>query len=136
MNDQPRHHNEAGPTKRTLMPLGFHAGLYTAYPQRAFQPKGLAVWGAPEGARVVRVVIGCEYQADVTCNMGIPARWFALGDNFEQLAKLLDAGKEPPNWVDWTPILPGQIARLELVDRHAQPVVGAEVVMWGLSPSF
>lgn len=108
-------------------------GLYTAEPQRLFHPRGLAVWGAPPGSQLAFSLISNQIQAVVSLG-SVPARFFAFGDSYEQIAKKLDEGSEPPTWCDWDVVRPGTTVRLEFSDLDNNPLtVALELAMWGVA---
>jgi len=127
------------PQRRLLLPFTWKGQRFNAEPQRPFRPRGLVIWGAPPGA-TVHCWIGIHLEI-VAAWGDVPARFFASGDNFEQIAKQLEAGKEPPAWVDWHDIRPGVIVQLEVRSRTnvakrtgdlpLGPDDGIELVMWG-----
>lgn len=110
--------------------LGFVASV-----QRPFQPRGLAIWGAPPGAVVQQALVGNDLQ--LVASFGdVPARFFAMGDSYEQIAKLLDQGKEPPAWCDWDVAHPGMFIRVRLCASGKSQVAlyeGIELAMWGVA---
>jgi hypothetical protein len=120
---------------RLLLPFefvpgqGFHANV-----QRPFRPKGIAIWGAPPGASVL-FFVGVNIEGLASYGQ-VPAKFFAMGDNFEQIAKLLEAGKEPAAWITWPALDPGTIVRVRIHARgHGDPLGekdGIELGMWGL----
>ena len=108
-------------------------GMYWGEPQRVFLPRGLAVWGAPPGTMLSFALCGAQLQAVVAMG-SVPARFFAQGDSYEQIAKMLDAGAEPPNWCDWDPVRPGSKVRLEFTDlQGAKLHQRLELAMWGIA---
>lgn len=122
--------------QRALLPFDRHKekrGLYTAEPQRLFLPRGLAVWCAPDGAHISFALIGAQLQ--IVASLGkVPARFFAFGNSYEQIAKLLDVGAEPPAWCDWDPVAPGTHVRLEFTDARDEPLQAPiELAMWGIA---
>lgn len=117
--------------------LGFEyneaAQLWRAIAQRPFQPRGLLLFGVPHGSTLDQCVIGHNLQIVNGCER-IPAKFFAMGDSYEQIAKLIDAGKEPPAWCTWSPIGVGQHVHIVLRDalgKSLGPADGVQVVFWG-----
>lgn len=110
---------------------------FFAQPQMPFHPKGLAIYGAPAGA-CVECWIGIDLQAVVSWG-DVPAKFFGSDLSFAQIAAKLDAGQEPPGWVEWKPIKVGDLVQLAVYraagERHALlgPPDGVHVVMWGHS---
>lgn len=109
-------------------------GLWQAWAQRPFNPRGLLIWGVEAGDEVTHVIISGT--AQLLASWGpLPARWFAMGDSYEQIAKMMEAGKEPPKWGTWTTVEPAMSVQLQLANPHdparelGPPAV--EVVMWG-----
>lgn len=135
-------------TDHTLLPFVYDSGkkIWSACPQRLFRPAGLALW-TPPGAAIEPVVIGCNAQA--VCSYGlIPARFFGMGESFEQLCKKVKEGIEPPHWCDWDTVQPGQVVQITVLfpagvgtgdgyppdyARRLGPSDGVEMVMWGHS---
>lgn len=121
-------------TRRTLMGFDW-CDCWQAYPQLPFKPRGLLIWGLT-GGETVSAQIAMNHQLAVS-SASIPARFFAQGDSFEQVAKLIEQGKETLNWCDWDRVLPGCVARLYLLSRTREPLGpahGIELVMWGETP--
>lgn len=121
--------------QRGLLGFTFDGGFFVGEPYRPFVPHGLAIWGAPAGARLIQALIKCDQQVSMS-HAPVPARFFAFGDSYEQIAKLLDEGKEPPTWADWDVIELGSRVRitLESVDNKLlTPADGIELVMWGVA---
>jgi hypothetical protein len=119
--------------RRCLLAMKFKPEQgWIASPDRPFIPHGLAIWNTPPGSVVACALIASNLQ--ITCSWGpVPARFFAFGDSYEQIAKKLDEGCEPPTWCDWDPIQPGANVRLDI--RNAEDIeLGppAEVVFWGI----
>lgn len=88
-----------------------------ALPQRTFLPRGLMLWGVPDGA-CVNIFVGRDLELVVEYGP-IPAKWFAALDSFAQVAAAVDAGKEPPGWGKWDIVRPGLIIRLEFSKHNA-----------------
>jgi hypothetical protein len=128
----PFHRNERR-WSRCVMGFHFHEGwAFTSMPQRRFVPKGLAIWGAPPGAMVEHIQV--RQETPEVSGAPFPARFFASGDSYQQIAKLIDQGKEPPNWITWPEMLPGMRAVIILRNRDGQlltPADGIELCMWG-----
>jgi len=129
-----------------LLGFDFSGEVFFAETWRPFLPRGLLIWGAPAGAVV-------DYALIDTCEQvragpsPVPAKFFATGQNFEQLAAQLDAGNEPPVWIHWPKLLPGMRCQVFVRDgrgdrsavSHTQkygaalgPAQGIEIVFWGL----
>jgi hypothetical protein len=120
--------------QRCLLPFdSASGGVYQAQAQRPFVPRGLAVWGAPPGAMLAFAT--CGQQLQLVASLGsVPARFFASGDSYEQIAKQLDAGAEPPAWCDWDPVEPGVYIRLTFTELDGKPLQTAvELAMWGVA---
>ena len=122
--------------QRCLLPLVAtrEPGMYDGEPQRLFLPRGLAVWGAPPGTMIDQALCGPQLQC-VAAYGRVPARFFAFGDSYEQIAKKLDEGSEPPNWCDWDPISPGSRARLIFTEADGTRLplnTPLELAMWGI----
>ncbi|SRR6266404_2943548 len=121
---------------RCLLPFDFIEKVgFQAQLQRPFRPSGVAIWGAPAGATVMFFsgvdVVGLASYGEV------PARFFAMGDSFEQISKLLDEGKEPPAWVTWRALPPGGVIRAQVRDHDHGSIIGPrdgiEIAMWGIA---
>lgn len=133
---------------RSLLPFDYDktSHIWSASPQRLFRPAGLALW-APPGAVIEPVLISRTAQA--VCSFGtIPARFFGMGESFEQLCKKVKEGIEPPHWCDWDTVHPGQVVQITVLfpagvgsgeghppdyARRIGPPDGVEMVMWGHS---
>jgi hypothetical protein len=102
-----------------------------AAPQRTFKPRGLMLWGVPDGA-CVNVFVGRDLELVVEYGP-IPAKWFAAFESFAQVAAAVDAGKEPPGWGKWDVVHPGLFIRLEFSTRDGQRLDAREIqaLMWG-----
>jgi hypothetical protein len=136
------HHGDPPILENVLLGFTWTGSFFMAMPQRSFRPHGLAIWGAPPGAMVEQLVVMQDH-VQVSCEP-IPARFFAMGDSYAQLGKLIDEGKEPPNWVTWPMCLPGCSIRVGIrtsaVMDHGSgfalslgPADGIEICMWGQS---
>ena len=121
---------------KSLLPLVYTSeGVWEGRPQRPFKPSGLVIFDAPPGATVSWCTIGADLQAVVSCDP-VPAKFFALGDSYAQLAQLISEGKEPPNWCTWDMIQLGMRVKLQLsIGRHpiAPPPVELQPVFWGIA---
>lgn len=118
---------------RALLGFEFIAGEFVSQPQRPFRPRGLIIWGAPNGATVEQCIIGTQLQIQVSVPP-VPAKFFAMGKSYEDVAKMLEQGIEPPGWCTWDAVQLGQIVRLTVRDAHhgtLGPNNGIELVMWG-----
>jgi|SRR5882672_1916726 len=121
---------------RCLLPFEFKEKVgFEAQTQRPFRPSGVAIWGAPAGATVL-FFSGVNVEG-LAAYGEVPARFFAMGDSFEQISKLLDAGKEPPAWITWNAVAPGGVVRVQVRNHdHGSilgPSDGIEVAMWGIA---
>lgn len=94
--------------------------------QRLFRPRGLMLWDV--GLTTIRVMLIGTNLEQVCALNSVPARWFTMADSFAQVAKLVDEGKEPPGWGDWSIIYPGVIARLHF---DTAPPPEAQALFWG-----
>lgn len=121
--------------KRGVLGFGFAEGQFVAAPDRPFKPRGLIIWGAPAGAQVRMALLDQREQVLRSAD-GIPARFFASGDSFEEIAKQLDAGKEPPAWVDFDMIDGWAMLRVVISSSEGMGLSdgdGLELVLWGYS---
>lgn len=127
-----RRHVE-GKLWKCILPFDWIGGQWLAVPQVPFRARGLMIWGAPAGS-VVDVYIGTELQA-VAAWGGIPAKWFAFGDSFEQLGKLIAEGKEPPAWCEFKAAEPGIRVAVHVHSHENRqgfgPLQGVQLCMWG-----
>jgi hypothetical protein len=124
--------------QRGLLSFQYDHGCFQATTYRPFLPRGVIIWGAPPGA-TVEFFVGTDLNA--VALGGAPARFFSMAENFAQLAKMLDEGKEPPAWVTWKAVDPGVMVRVYV--RAASPRYeggaalgpedGIELAMWGTS---
>src|SRR6185369_1898722 len=92
----PRHLHRAPLPEVYRCMLGFESDgvFWRAMPQRPFLPRGLMLWGVPDGATLEQAVIGQELQVLVSAS-GVPAKFFAMAKSYEELAKRVDEGCEP-----------------------------------------
>lgn len=122
--------------RRGLLGFHFRDGLYfESQTVRPFKPSGLLVWGAPDGALLRQSYIGNDEQVLQSYDAA-PVRFFSTGKSYEQIAKMLDEGAEPPEWVDWKPVVPGDIVRIRIESAEGKclgPKDGLEICMWGLA---
>lgn len=129
-----------GPTqtvhaRRCLLAFYWRDGVFYSEPQRPFKPVGLMIWGAPAGAKVEHAIVGSNLQLVVSL-APVPCEWFSTAKNYEQVAAMLDEGKDLPQWADWDHVIPGQ--RFTLTIRSADgrdlgPKDGIELVAWGFA---
>lgn len=120
--------------KNCVMPFEYVGTKFIARPQRPFKPHGLAIWGAPRGAVLEQALIGTSMQ--LVCSYSdIPCRFFSYGDSYEQIAKLVNEGKEPPAWCAWDIVHVGMNVQLYIAldGTPLGPSDGLEVIMWGRS---
>ena len=119
-------------SRRKLLPLHYIGnGVWTQTAQMPFKPRGLMIWDAPPRTTVAHVVIGIGLE--MVSSLGpVPARWFMMADSYEQIAKQLDAGKEPPGWNDWSQLEVGQAIRVTLeLEKKPLDESAAQLVFWG-----
>ena len=124
--------------QRCLLPLKFQptGRHFIGEPDVPFMPRGLAIWGAPDGATVEHAFVGSRLE--LVCALGpVPCKFFAFGNSYEQIAKLLDQGSEPPAWCDWSPLELGAAIRITIRPRDDRadvlgPEHGLELAMWGI----
>ena len=130
---------KGGRLMRALLPFVWSDGAFYGRPQRPFRPKGLIIWGAPRGSTVY-AFIGCNVEGVVSYS-GIPAKWFASGESYQQIRAKLEAGIEVPDWMTWDTCDVGIDIRIELRDaadsaRTLGPADGIELLQWGESIAF
>ena len=110
--------------------------VFMARPQMLFKPKGLIIWGAPNGAYVEQALIDQNLQIVVAYG-GVPCKFFAFGESYAQIAEKLDQGIEPPGWCDWSAVKPGQSVQIRICIDTSKTSLGKpdgiELVMWGLT---
>ncbi len=112
------HHDHDGVRERTRL---------EAWTQKPFQPRGLMLWDV-DHAQLEMLTIGAHHE--LLCSFGpLPARWFTAAASFEQVAKAVAEGKEPPSWGSWSAVFPGQLVRL-VFDRKLD---APQAVMWGIA---
>lgn len=125
--------------KRKLFPLLWvpSMGHWENTAQVLFKPRGLMIWDAPAGAVVEHCLIGINLEIVATIGP-VPARWFSMQQSYDQIAKALDEGAEPPGWNDWRAIDVGQAIRLSIWANGAKvgPDSGMQLVLWGEEHSF
>jgi hypothetical protein len=118
-----------------LLGFDFAGQYFEARPYKPFRPRGLLIWGAPPLAVIDFAQIDSQEQVKAGYS-GVPARFFSTGESFEQIAKQLDEGKEPPCWVSWEAINPTGSCRVFVRDPLGValgPAQGIELVFWGLA---
>lgn len=120
--------------RRLLFPLMWSTDRqeWGNHVQIPFKPRGLMIWDAPPGAEVVHIVAGPRLELVATLGP-VPARWFSIAQSYEQVAKALDEGQEPPAWAEWNFLDVGQYLaiRLELNGRRLAPDGALQLVIWG-----
>lgn len=119
----------------SLLGLAWADPYWLGEPVVPFRPEGLVIWDAPPGALVQQAQIGMDHQVKVS-HAPVPARWFASGDNYQQIAEAIAAGKDPPGWCSWKVMYPGLRMQLTLMTSDGRPLgpeSGVELCMWGLS---
>jgi hypothetical protein len=105
-----------------------------ASPIRPFTPRGLMLWNA-DHLEVEAAIIGTQHQLVASCGR-IPARWFSTAQNFEQVAKALQEGKEPgQGWGAWDSVYPGSLVRLTFTAPVDLFLPRVQALMWGHSLS-
>lgn len=117
--------------------LGFKREGMTSFvgePLRPFKPRGLLLWGELRGVGLTMAVHNYHHLVKVSFEP-VPARFFATGDSYEQIAKKMDAGAEPPAWVDWNAVAPGEYIRLYF-DGLSSALASVELCMWGDAASI
>lgn len=118
--------------RKKLLPLVWQsAGMWGQMAQLPFKPRGLLIWDAPPRTLVSQVIIGIGLEVVSTIGP-VPARWFMSGESYEQIAKKIDDGAEPPAWVDWSPMGVGQQLRV-MLEFDGRPLADSEaqLVIWG-----
>lgn len=99
-----------------------------------FRPIGIAIWNAPPKS-TTEFFVG-NMMVGISSIGAAPTKFFAMGDNFEQIKKLLDEGKEPPAWITWPVLDVNMRIRIRVFDQYNKligPDEGIELVMWGIS---
>lgn len=120
---------------RGVLGFDFNGSDFQSQPQRPFKPRGLMIWGAPDGAVVDQATVGQCLQVLQSVD-GVPAKFFGFGKNYADLAKMVDAGVEPPAWCDWDTAFVGSVVRIRIRDRNGKPLGpkdGIELCMWGVA---
>jgi hypothetical protein len=134
-----RYRGARGMLMRALLPFVWSDGAFYGRPQRPFRPKGLIIWNAPPLATVYAFV-GCTVEGVVAYG-GIPAKWFASGESYQQIRAKLESGIEVPDWMTWDTCQPGIDIRIEVRDgfdshRMLGPGDGIELLQWGEALAF
>lgn len=121
---------------QAMLPFRYCYSAFEAEPQRPFRPKGLVIWDAPKGAEFRQAIIGNRIQLVASCG-GIPARFFAYGDSYEQIVAKLDAGLQPPAWGTWDTVQVGHrvVIEITLDGNPIGPENGVSLAMWGFAIS-
>src|SRR5262245_26534383 len=71
--------------------------LWQAQPLQPFRPLGLMIWDAPIGALLSQAKVSINEQVLVSWQP-VPAHFFSMGRSYEEVARLLEEGIEPPSW--------------------------------------
>lgn len=101
--------------------------------QRVFRPQGLMLWGVKDH-NVESALIGRNLELVASFGL-VPAAWFAVSANYDQVVRSFAEGKDPGRgWGSWSTVYPGQQVRL-IFDRDARDV---RALMWGhiIEPTF
>ncbi len=119
--------------------LGFkwNGDHFRAQPDQSFMPKGLMIWDAPEGAWLTQTLISNQMQILASWDP-VPVRFFTSAWSFEQIAKQLETGIEPPTWCEFDSCDIGNTIRVFLTDGNRQPILSEKtaVAMWGLIKTY
>ncbi len=106
---------------------------FQAQPQMLFKPTGLVIYGAPQDAVFEYAQVGNQQELLVSFGK-FPARFFNLDKSFEQIAKDLEQGLEPPAWGDWDTCQMGMNIRVTISAKDGSPLgpdQGVSIGMWG-----
>ena len=120
--------------------LGFEYqdGAFVGNVWTRFLPKGLIIWGAPDGSTLSQALI-TNANYGLASHAGVPTKFFGHWKSYAEIAKSVDEGLEPPGWCTWSSVLPGQMVRIVIsaVDGRALgPKDGVEICMWGVSAEY
>lgn len=101
----------------------------------AFRPMGLMLWDCPPRTWMKQTLLGNRLQTLASWDP-VPAELFMMAQSFEQIAKHIEEGIEPPTWPDFDSAHIGNLIRVELVDDDGKTVgPPVRVAMWGLTAS-
>ena len=104
---------------------------FDCQPFYPFKPRGLAIYGAPEMS-MIEIKIRNEIQANVSFTQ-LPTKFFNRDLSFEQISKLIDEGKEPIDWCDFTVVNPSDKIIAEIFDKDKKRITkDIQIVMWGV----
>ncbi len=111
--------------------LGFqptlNPGQFRALPQMSFKPRGLMLWNIEPGTMLRQCVISLQEQVLVSTDP-VPAQFFTMAQSYEQVAKAIEQGSEPPSWCDFQAVQPGCSITLEFTGNRIDHIQAA---MWG-----
>ncbi len=111
-------------------PLGLS---FVARPMKVFQPKGLALWGAPPGARLSAVINSVSHELLVSLDP-VPARLFSGFASFEALKRQIEDDEAAfAGWGTFGTLYPGCELVLLLWGCTRDEAERIEVGMWGLT---
>jgi hypothetical protein len=122
-------------TSRVMLGFEWRAdlGCYFSVPQHVFRPMGLMLWDLPDPkARIRQCLIGQNLQI-VASWSPVPARFFTMGQSYEQISKLVDEGIEPPSWCSFDVVNLGLALKVEIIDSQDRACPTCQVAMWGLA---
>lgn len=117
-----------------LLPFHYVAGgRWRAQPFTPIAPTGLAIWGASTTAAVEAIFFN-GVNRFFAGDGPVPARWFAYGHSYEQLARLIARRREPPAWLVFPVVTPADALELVLSERGEPltPDHGVSLCAWGL----
>lgn len=120
--------------------LGFeyHEGAFVGNVWTNFLPKGLIIWGAPDGSNLSQALIS-NANCALASHVGVPTKFFGHWKSYAEIAKSVDEGVEPPGWCTWSSVMPGQTIRIVISasdGRALGPKDGVEICMWGVSVEY
>ena len=119
--------------------LGFHFQdvVFIGEVLLEFIPKGLIIWGAPDGAVLRQCVVGIQKRVIVSCD-GIPTKFFSHWKSYAEIARDHAEGIEPVGWASWNSIKPGMTIRIGITldGRPLGPKDGIDICMWGVAIEF
>lgn len=133
----PIQHNSPKRIKRAFLGFKYDSGYYIATIIFGhFRPHGLMLWDIPSRTWMTQALLGNQNQILAGWNP-IPADLFTMGQNFEQITKLIEDGIEPPGWPDFDSAQVGDKIRIRLTDDNEREIgSNARVAMWGLVAEY
>lgn len=120
--------------KRTILGFKYEGNVFQAEIYVGpFRPMGLMLWDCPPRSWISQTLVGNQTQILASWDP-IPTEFFTMAKSFEDIAKLLEEGYEPPGWPDFDAAHIGNRIRVAVIDDSGKPVgPPTRIAMWGLT---